>query len=255
MEGNNLKIKKEQCWLKTLLYLHFFSNLFILGNIIFIIIDMKIIKKIYKDFFIISIIVYIILIFFPIHSLILLYKNKLYSKIVNLYKKLSLIAFFIIFVFIILIIILFVLNYLDLSKFYHECEKIDNIFKKRFLSQSENNDCLILENNFRDTTTYLCDYNLTNKLQSLNYEKCINLFTKVNESNYKNNCKLFNKSELNNQNSKKNFNYNFYNFSKKCQKKTYYECILGYNFFYFDDFFFDSHIICIFMIDFLLPTL
>lgn len=216
MEQNNRMINKEYRELKCSLYNHLLTFLIASGlNIIFII-KIYFIHIVYKAFFYISTIIFILLLPIPIYPLVLLCKNLLISDKVKKMIKSSLIIVFIIIFFGVIINIVLFLNIFQLFTFYKECpynysyNDISKIFKLNYdfiedidynqSSKCSDNRCLLIKKNLDNTLqySYLCNFDSSKDFKNLKDR----LSKKINNNNMIE-CTLFLEAEFQNKN---NFN-------------------------------------------------
>jgi hypothetical protein len=251
MDGNNENINREFDSLKCSLYNHFILFLVINAFNIILFITMPFLNKVYYAFYLCCLIMYIIFFTIPFHPLILLYKKKLYTKVVICWKKLSLALIFIILFFAILINVILFLNVHYLLTFYKECpynfsySDIVNIFNidyndyinninYPYSSKCSDNRCILFQENSESPIpiSYLCNYDSSIDFESIFVKITRKIFyVKVNkENNTKIYCQEFNKDNFSNtdQLTMSESNENFYivksYFDICSSKNTFYQC-------------------------------
>ena len=243
-----MHISEEISNLVISLYSHILLFLVIIIIIIILFIKMYFLSKVYISFFIICSIIYAILMLFPLYPIILIHKKKLYSRIVNLYKKLSLIVIFVLLGISILINIIIFLNIYGLFIFCKECPfnfSYNDIAKEFNINYNKNDiksninskkcsnkRCLLIKENFDSTKTnisYICNFDSFKDFQSLEDKIYKIFFPKINQVNNEINCELFNENELLNENilipkSEENF-FIIKSFFKICStEQIFYKC-------------------------------
>ena len=209
MEENNIRIYKENRKLKVSLYLQLFMLLLLTFENIVIANFILFTDKLYLILYIICSIGDFILIFFPIHPLVLIYKKKLYSKKAKLYILLSIIVSLLIFIFGFLMV--FILEYFEneSKNFYIDClynlinnsnihDDFNNFKEKKnnnkFNQNCFNKKCILVQVFYFNQTnsSYYCNFNSSDDFnQIFHYD--------FNDKNRGIFCELYNKSEsLNN---------------------------------------------------------
>ena len=251
MDGNNENINREYGSLKCSLYNHFILFLAINAFNIILLITMPFLNKVYYAIYLCCLIMYIIFFTIPFHPLILLYKKKLYTKVVICWKKLSLALIFIILFFAILINIILFLNVDYLLNFYKECpynfsyNDIVNIFSIDYNDYNNNLDhpyspkcsdkrCILFQENSESPIpiSYLCNYDSSIDFESLYIKISRKIFyAKVNkDNNTEIYCQEFNKDNFSNTDmlTLSESNENFYivkSYFDICSSEmTFYQC-------------------------------
>ena len=218
MEEYNIIIIKEHNKLKCFLYNHFF--LFSIDTIlnILLFIKMYFLYKVYIAFYLISTIIYFVLILVPIYPLIL-FKKRLFPKKAKFLKKLTFIIIFIILFFALLINLIICLNIYGLFSFYKECpynfsyNDIARIFdinynedKNKYIhytysEKCSDNRCILIGEKLENINydEYLCNFDSSEDFQSFDKKITKTLFF-VNNNNNTNsiNCKIFDEKEFDN---------------------------------------------------------
>ena len=252
MDGNNENINREYESLKCSLYNHFLLFLTINAFNIILFITMPFLNKVYYAVYLCCLIMYIIFFTIPFHPLILLYKKKLYTKVVICWKKLSLALIFIILFFAILINVTLFLNIHYLLNFYKECpynysySDIINIFNidyndynnnlnNPYTSKCSDNRCVLFQENSESPIpiSYLCNFDSSIDFESILVKIARKIFfAKVNKD--KNNtevyCQEFNRDNFSNTEilTFTESNENFYiiksYFDLCSSERTFYQC-------------------------------
>ena len=193
MEVNNIMIETGSRNLKCSLYNHLW--LFTLITILNIIQYIKtyFIYKVYTAFYLISTILFFLLIPFPIYPLYLFKKNSFFYKI-TLLKKISLIVALLTIFSGVLINVISILNLNDLFAFYKECpynfsfDNIADLFNINYQDNSydyeysnsekcSDNRCLLMEENNGNFLNYiyLCNFDSASDFRSFG-EKLVKIF-------------------------------------------------------------------------------
>ena len=170
---------------------------------------MLFLNKVYTAFYLICTIIILLFIFVPIYPLILLFKRKLYTRKVLLFKKIFLILFFLALLFGILINLMIFLNINSLFTFFKECpynysyndiQNLYNIDPNTNISVPNTNNkcsnkiCLLIGkiNNGTELYSYLCNFDSSYDFDSFIDQLTRKIFSVSHkENNDKIKCRIF----------------------------------------------------------------